>query len=246
MIRVISSPSSSTIGFLTAIFAMRAAMLWTRCERAQSGPMATVERPLRRNPRGLQPAPAAGGLQPLRRRPAAGRGAAPRGRRVGRGADARELGAICGSRQTIRWGFEANENKPELRTHDRYGNRIDEVEFDSSWHELMRIGVGNGLHALALARAGARRPRRPRRDVHAADAGRERGRLPDLDDLLGDPGAAQAARAGRGVGAALPLARLRRALAAGRAQARRPLRDGDDREAGRLRRARQHHRRRRR
>jgi putative acyl-CoA dehydrogenase len=62
-------------------------------------------------------------------------------------AEARELGAICGSRQTIRWGFEANERKPELRTHDRYGNRIDEVEFDSSWHELMRIGVGHGLHA---------------------------------------------------------------------------------------------------
>jgi putative acyl-CoA dehydrogenase len=62
-------------------------------------------------------------------------------------AEARELGAICGSHQTIRWGFEANEKKPELRTHDRYGHRIDEVEFDSSWHELMRIGVGNGLHA---------------------------------------------------------------------------------------------------
>ena len=61
--------------------------------------------------------------------------------------EARELGAICGSRQTIRWGFEANERKPELRTHDRYGHRIDAVEFDSSWHELMRVGVGNGLHA---------------------------------------------------------------------------------------------------
>ena len=62
-------------------------------------------------------------------------------------AEARELGAICGSRQTIRWGFEANERRPELRTHDRFGNRVDEVEFDSSWHELMRIGVGHGLHA---------------------------------------------------------------------------------------------------
>jgi len=62
-------------------------------------------------------------------------------------AEARELGAICGSRQTIRWGFEANERRPELRTHDRFGHRVDEVEFDSSWHELMRIGVGHGLHA---------------------------------------------------------------------------------------------------
>ncbi len=71
-------------------------------------------------------------------------------RREGAGwaeVEARELGAICGSRQTIRWGFEANERRPELHTHDRYGHRIDEVEFDSSWHELMRIGIGHGLHA---------------------------------------------------------------------------------------------------
>ena len=60
----------------------------------------------------------------------------------------RELAAICGSRQTILWGFEANEKKPVLRTHDRFGHRIDEVEFDSSWHELMRIGVSSGLHAM--------------------------------------------------------------------------------------------------
>ncbi|HEX8959832.1 MAG TPA: acyl-CoA dehydrogenase family protein [Solirubrobacterales bacterium] len=60
---------------------------------------------------------------------------------------ARELGAIAGSHQTIRWGFEANEKLPVLHTHDRYGHRIDEVEFDSSWHELMRIGIGHGLHA---------------------------------------------------------------------------------------------------
>jgi putative acyl-CoA dehydrogenase len=61
---------------------------------------------------------------------------------------ARELGAIAGSSQTIRWGFEANEKVPRLHTHDRYGHRINEIEFDSSWHELMRIGIGHGLHAL--------------------------------------------------------------------------------------------------
>jgi putative acyl-CoA dehydrogenase len=75
---------------------------------------------------------------------------------------ARELGAICGSRQTIRWGYEANERRPELRTHDRFGNRIDEVEFDSSWHELMRIGVGHGLHASPW--------REPRPGAHVARA----------------------------------------------------------------------------
>jgi putative acyl-CoA dehydrogenase len=59
-----------------------------------------------------------------------------------------EMGEIAGRAQTIRWGFEANENEPVLRTHDRFGNRIDEVEFHPAWHELMRIGIGHGLHAL--------------------------------------------------------------------------------------------------
>ena len=77
--------------------------------------------------------------------------------------------------------------------------------------------------------------------MSVAVAGRGRGRLPDLDDLLGDPGAAQAARARGRVGAALHLPALRRrAPAPGRRQGRRPLRHGDDREAGRLGRARQH------
>src|SRR6059058_69183 len=42
----------------------------------------------------------------------------------------------------------ANENPPKLRTHDRFGNRIDEVEFHPAWHELMAVGIGAGLHAL--------------------------------------------------------------------------------------------------
>src|SRR3954471_1070592 len=57
------------------------------------------------------------------------------------------LGALCGTAQVIGWGEEANRKTPVLRTHDRFGHRIDEVEFDSSWHELMRIGISHGLHA---------------------------------------------------------------------------------------------------
>jgi putative acyl-CoA dehydrogenase len=57
------------------------------------------------------------------------------------------LGAICGRPDTIRLGAEANENPPRLRTHDRYGNRIDEVEFHPAWHELMQLGISHGLHA---------------------------------------------------------------------------------------------------
>lgn len=46
------------------------------------------------------------------------------------------------------WGRLANENKPVLNTHDRYGNRIDEVEFHPAWHKLMKLGVEHELHAL--------------------------------------------------------------------------------------------------
>ncbi len=59
-----------------------------------------------------------------------------------------ELGEILGSEQVQRWGFEANENEPVLHTHDRYGNRRDEVVFHPSWHNLMRTSVEHGLHNL--------------------------------------------------------------------------------------------------
>ena len=62
--------------------------------------------------------------------------------------DAQEVGAFAGSAVAQRWGREANENPPRLRTHDRFGNRIDEVEFHPSWHELMKVGIGFGLHSL--------------------------------------------------------------------------------------------------
>jgi putative acyl-CoA dehydrogenase len=58
------------------------------------------------------------------------------------------MGEIAGRAQTIRWGAEANRHTPVLRTHDRFGNRIDEVEFHPAWHELMRVGIEHGLHAL--------------------------------------------------------------------------------------------------
>ena len=46
----------------------------------------------------------------------------------------------------------ANENPPKLRTHDRYGHRVDEVEFHPYWHELMRTAVENGLAGAPWAR----------------------------------------------------------------------------------------------
>ncbi|MCB0904093.1 MAG: acyl-CoA dehydrogenase family protein [Actinobacteria bacterium] len=58
-----------------------------------------------------------------------------------------ELGELAGSEQAREWGRLANEITPVLRTHDRYGNRIDEVEFHPAWHELMTVAVAHGLHA---------------------------------------------------------------------------------------------------
>ncbi|MEU8004574.1 acyl-CoA dehydrogenase family protein [Catellatospora sp. NPDC049111] len=59
--------------------------------------------------------------------------------------DLRRLGRLAGTEQAQRWGDEANRHTPVLRTHDRYGNRVDEVDFHPSWHELMRVAVGEGL-----------------------------------------------------------------------------------------------------
>ena len=58
-----------------------------------------------------------------------------------------ELGVRAGSAETQELARLANEHPPVLRTHDRYGHRIDEVEFHPAWHELMTIAVGQGLHA---------------------------------------------------------------------------------------------------
>ncbi|MFI5986219.1 acyl-CoA dehydrogenase family protein [Streptomyces sp. NPDC051555] len=56
-----------------------------------------------------------------------------------------ELGRAAGSAQAQEWGAQANENPPKLRTHDRYGNRIDEVDFHPSWHRLLGHAVTSGL-----------------------------------------------------------------------------------------------------
>ncbi|MFE0950485.1 DNA alkylation response protein [Streptomyces sp. alain-838] len=57
------------------------------------------------------------------------------------------LGRSCGSVQTQEWGAQANENPPVLRTHDRYGHRVDEVDFHPAWHRLLGKGVSAGLTA---------------------------------------------------------------------------------------------------
>jgi len=55
------------------------------------------------------------------------------------------LGRLAGSEQAQQWGEQANRFGPELRTHDRTGHRIDEVEFHPAWHQLLDVAVGAGL-----------------------------------------------------------------------------------------------------
>lgn len=58
-----------------------------------------------------------------------------------------EYGKKCGS-DMMQWGFQANENKPIFHSHDRYGHRIDKIEFHPAYHELMRSGIEIGLPSL--------------------------------------------------------------------------------------------------
>src|SRR6201997_3713918 len=83
------------------------------------------------------------------------------------------VGAISGSKQAQRWGELADRNRPILRTHDRYGHRVDEVEYDPAYHELMRTAIEHGLHAAPWAddRPGAHVVRAAKTGVWTAEAG---------------------------------------------------------------------------
>jgi putative acyl-CoA dehydrogenase len=73
---------------------------------------------------------------------------------------ARDRASAVGARwgaEPQEWGRLANENPPKLQTHDRFGNRIDEVEFHPAWHQLMRQGIADEMHSLpwTVGRQGA-------------------------------------------------------------------------------------------
>jgi putative acyl-CoA dehydrogenase len=61
------------------------------------------------------------------------------------------LGRRAGSAEAQEWGRLAEKNPPVLHTHDRYGHRIDEVEFDPAWHQLMTVAVESGISAAPWA-----------------------------------------------------------------------------------------------
>ena len=64
-------------------------------------------------------------------------------------ARAEALGAVAGSEEVLALGEEANRNKPELITFDRYGRRLDEVRFHPSYHRLMALAMEHRIHDLA-------------------------------------------------------------------------------------------------
>lgn len=85
-------------------------------------------------------------------------------RRFGAGwAEARidAYGALAGG-PLMAAGFLANAHKPEFSSHDRFGHRIDLVEFHPAYHELMRTAVEHGLPSLPWAE--------PRPGAHVARA----------------------------------------------------------------------------
>ena len=63
--------------------------------------------------------------------------------------NAKAFGEILGKAETLELGNSANKNPPILKTHDRFGNRLDTVEYHPSYHELMRIGIENQTHSLS-------------------------------------------------------------------------------------------------
>ena len=58
-----------------------------------------------------------------------------------------EYGALAGG-PLMAAGFLVNENKPVFVSHDRFGHRIDLVEFHPAYHELMRTAIEHGLPSL--------------------------------------------------------------------------------------------------
>ncbi|EME61800.1 isovaleryl CoA dehydrogenase dehydrogenase [Rhodococcus ruber BKS 20-38] len=76
--------------------------------------------------------------------------------------EVREIGALAGGTRAQEWGRLVNEYPPVLHTHDRYGHRIDEVEFHPHWHDLMTVAVEHGMHAAPW--------RDPRAGAHVARA----------------------------------------------------------------------------
>ena len=84
-----------------------------------------------------------------------------------------ELGRLAGTAHAQDLGRLAERHPPILRTHDRFGHRVDEVDYDPAYHELMHTAVAHGLHGAPWAddRTGAHVARAAKFMVWNVDAG---------------------------------------------------------------------------
>ena len=149
-----------------------------------------------------------------------------------------------GQREALEHSERCERNEPVLRTHDRYGNRIDEVELDPSWHWLLREAIEREIHSLPW------RPAPEGTNGGAAPGTRAGGHTvrAALMYVWSQVNAGVMCPVSMTY-SVIPALRENPDLAAeweprltlGRLRGRRAGRHGDDREAGRLRRARQHH-----
>jgi len=70
-------------------------------------------------------------------------------------------GALAGD-ELYRLSFDAHRDRPRLRTHDRFGQRIDLVEFHPNYHRIMQAGIEHGVAGLSWSQ--------PRPGAHVARA----------------------------------------------------------------------------
>lgn len=113
--------------------------------------------------------------------------------------------------------MQANANPPVLRTHDRYGNRIDEVEFHPAWHRLLGHAVTSGLTDAWGRPAGHLRRAAGFFLWSQAESGHG---CPVSMTHAAVAGAANRPGSGRRVGAAADLTRVRGGFAAARGEGR--------------------------
>ena len=59
------------------------------------------------------------------------------------------FGGRCGAFETQDWSRQANENPPKLKSFNRFGQRLDEVEFHPAYHKLMALGLEHGIAGAA-------------------------------------------------------------------------------------------------
>jgi putative acyl-CoA dehydrogenase len=69
-------------------------------------------------------------------------------------SDLSELGKRIGSAELTELARLANTHKPVLHTHDRFGRRLDRVEYHPAYHELMRLAYQSRVHSLPWTETG--------------------------------------------------------------------------------------------